>query len=222
MLTTPVTYFIIGITILISYRAFNDLSLKAKFLMNPWSVAHRKEYSRVFTHALIHSGWMHLGFNMFVLYMFGTAVEAHFVGAGEIYPGEYGAPSKRFGHVLFATLYIGGIIAGSIPSMLKHRDNSHYNSLGASGAVYAVLIAYVFLFPTRKLGLIFLPGVAIWGIVMAILIFAYEHYMQRRGGTGIAHDAHLWGAGFGALFVCLIDLDNFPNFIEQISEGLSF
>jgi len=158
---------------------------------------------------------------MFVLYMFGTAVEAHFVGAEDDYSGEYGLPTNRFGHVLFVTLYIGGIIAGSIPSMLKHKDNTHYNSLGASGAVYAVLIAYVFLFPTKKLGLIFLPGIAIWGVVMAVLIFAYEHYMQRRGGTGVAHDAHLWGAGFGALFVCLIDLDNFPNFIRQIMEGLA-
>lgn len=222
MLSTPVTYLIIGLTVLVTYQAFNNSALKSKFLMNPWAVAHEKDYKRIFTHGLIHSGWMHLGFNMFVLYMFGTAVEAHFVGAEEIGAGEYGAPRYRFGHVLFATLYIGGIVAGSLPSLIKHKDNPHYNSLGASGAVYAVLLAYVILYPTRKLGLIFLPGIAIWGVVMAIIIFVFEHYMQKRGGTGIAHDAHIWGAGYGAVFVCLIDLDNFPNFIRQIMDGLPF
>ena len=53
-------------------------------------------------------------------------------------------------------------------------------------------------------------------IIFGVLYIAYEMYMQKRGGTNIAHDAHIWGAGFGFLFTLLFVPDAFSNFIAQL------
>lgn len=199
-----ITYLLLVVTILISVMAFNNNTLKWKLMFNPYNVVHNNEWYRSFTHAFIHADWTHLIFNMFVLYSFGTALE-------DLLSINYGAK----GYLYFGCLYIGGILFSTILSIRNHKDNVHYNSLGASGAVMAVLFAFVMMMPSAKLMLLFIP-VPIPAYIMAPLILVMEYYMSKRGGTGIAHDAHFAGAIFGIVFMIIVDYHLLLDFISKI------
>lgn len=200
-----ITYLLLVVTILISVKAFNDNSFKWKLMFNPYNVVHNREWYRSFTHAFIHADWTHLLFNMFVLYSFGLALE-------DILRINYGDK----GYLYFACLYVGGILFSNLTSLQKHKDNMHYNSLGASGAVMAVMFAFVLMYPTADLMLIFLP-IPIPAFIMGPLILVAEYYMGKRGGTGIAHDAHFAGAIFGIVFMIAVDYQLLIEFVQKIS-----
>lgn len=190
-----VTYIIIALTVFVSWQAFNDPSLRAKLLNNPYQVKHRREYYRILSHALIHADFLHLGFNMFALYSFGRFTEGYFVS-------EYGTVKGELGYIL---LYVFGAVAATLPSLRKHGDNFAYNSLGASGAVSAVMMAAMIIMPVMKVYFFFAIGMPAY---LAILVFfVFEHYMSRSGKSHIAHDAHIWGAIFGLLFVVCLDYE---------------
>src|SRR6185369_7858243 len=113
--------------------------LMYKLMMRPFDVEHSKQYYRLITSGFIHIDWQHLFFNMFVLYVFGK---------GTIYYYSVTFHEKALYYFLF--LYIGGIIFSDLPSLIKQRNNPGFNSLGASGAVSAVLFAYLFFNPLGK------------------------------------------------------------------------
>lgn len=192
------------VTIVISAKAFNDNDFKWKWMFNPYQVVHNKEWYRSFSHAFIHADWTHLLFNMFVLFSFGTILE-------DLLRINYGPK----GYLYFVCLYIGGIFFSTILSMKRHKDDMHYNSLGASGAVMAVLFAFVMMMPSADLMLIFLP-IPIPAYIMGPLILVAEYYMGKRGGTGIAHDAHFSGAIFGIVFMAAIDFNLVLDFFSKI------
>ena len=200
-----ITYLLLVVTIGISVKAFNDETFKWKLMYNPYKVVHEKEWYRSFTHAFIHADWVHLGFNMFVLYGFGLGMEEYLVA-------EYGAK----GYLYFGSLYVGGIFFSTLLSLRRNKDNIHYNSLGASGAVMAVLFAFVVVFPDSKLMMMFIP-VPIAAYIIAPLILVAEYYMSKRGGTGIAHDAHFAGAIFGIVFMAAVDFNLILDFFSKIS-----
>ena len=199
-----VTYLLLAITIIISVKAMEDTTLKGKLMMNPYDVIHHKKWYRCFTHAFIHADFAHLGLNMFVLYGFGIGLEdTLFV--------EYGIQ----GHVMFAILYMMGILFATLLSLFKHKDNPGYNSLGASGAVMAVLFAFILRHPENRLGLLLLPGIEIPAYIFGPIILAVEYGMSKRGGTGIAHEAHFAGAIFGILFITAVDYQYLLNFFKH-------
>ncbi|MFM1931940.1 MAG: hypothetical protein RL226_1243 [Bacteroidota bacterium] len=208
---------IVIVTALISIGAFNAKDLMNKLVLNPYMVAHRKEYWRLITHGLIHKDFLHLLFNMYVLWGFGQTL-GHVFSKPEMFEAQFG-PNTWWGSLLgnnaFLMLYVGSIVFAALPSMVKHKNNPGYSSLGASGAVSAVVMAYIIIFPTQKLSLLFIP-VPMPAFVMGILFFAYETYMNRRGGTGIAHDAHLFGALFGLIFLLIVMPGVYPRFVEQV------
>lgn len=212
-----ITYLLLAATILISVKAFNDHELRAKLMFNAYDVAHNKQWYRCFTHAFIHADYLHLGFNMFVLYMFAVQVTPEM---GNFYhyslePAlvvKYGAK----GYLYFGCLYLGGILFSTLFSLAKYKDNPGYNSLGASGAVMAVVFAYIMMNPTARLGLMFLPGLDIPAYIFGPIMLAIEYYMGKRGGTGIAHEAHFAGAVFGIIFMVIIDYNYLINFFNQI------
>jgi membrane associated rhomboid family serine protease len=211
-----ITTLLIGVSIVMSLLAFNKDSLKFKLLLNPYRVIQGKEYYRVLTHAFIHGDYMHLFVNMYVFWGFGTSVEQIFTNQSLF---ESNFQSFEFwgetqGIIYFLLLYFGGVLFAAIPALRKHKDNPDYNSLGASGAVSSVLLAYILMFPQNKLMFIFLP-IPIPAYVMGIIFFVYESFMNRRGGTGIAHDAHLWGALFGLGFMMLLS----PEFLSHFIHG---
>ena len=210
LLSAPLTSAYLLITILTSYRAFTDIELKRKFIFNPYLVKNHNQWYRALSHGIIHSGPVHLFFNMFVLYSFGMFVEYQFVGLwGELE-----------GRLCYLALYVGGLLFATLPAFTKHHNNPGYNSLGASGAVYAVLIAAILLNPLNDLLLMFFIPIKAW--IAGILIFFFESYMNKKGGTRIAHDAHLAGAIYGLILVFLLDYKIFIHFSDQVSNYLGF
>lgn len=202
-----VTYFLLAVTILISVKAFNDSSLKNKLVLNPYDVIQHKKWYRAFSHAFIHADFMHLAFNMFVLYSFGSLLE-------QIFFLKFGVK----GHFLYGLLYFSAILFSSIYSINKNKNNPYYNSLGASGAVSAVLFAFIILAPKTPLNLIFLPipgGIPAY--IFGPLILLFEYLMAKRGGTGIAHDAHISGALYGIIFMAILDPNLLLEFVKSFS-----
>lgn len=198
-------YFIIGITVLISVYAFQNQQFLAKSLFYPYRVKHHNEYSRIITHMFIHADWAHLIFNMFSLYFLGQILFVSFYH----YFGEESAI------IHFVILYFfGGIFASFFPYARNH-ENPNYTSLGASGAVSAVVFAAILWNPTMQLALLFLP-IPIPAYIFGPLYLAFEYFALRRGKGNIAHDAHIGGALFGIVYVLLIEPNKGSEFVQLI------
>lgn len=193
------TLTIIIITCIISFTAFNNEKVINDLIFWPPMVKNKNQYYRFITSGFIHADIGHLAFNMITLYFFGRVMEAFYVA--------------KIGKIGFILFYIAGIIISEIPSYFKHRDNYHYRSLGASGAVTAVLFSFILLSPWSTLYVFFLPLPA---IVFAVIYLVYTAYMNKRGGDYINHNAHLWGAIWGIVFTALMEPRVIPHFIEQL------
>jgi membrane associated rhomboid family serine protease len=196
---------IIAITVLISLQANKKNQLKQKLLYIPFRLKENNEYYRLVSHIFIHADISHLAFNMISLYFLGSTLENSLI---DIYGFNLGA-------CYFLILYFLGAIFASLPSFLKHQDNPAYRSLGASGAVSAVIFAAILWDPSMLLGIMFLPF-PIPAYIFGPIYLAIEYFSMKRGGTGIAHDAHLGGAIFGILFVLLLNFEKGKEFIDLI------
>ncbi len=198
-----VVTFIVLVTVLVSWH-WMDRADKSSLMLIPARCRQKKEWHRLITHAFIHADWMHLAFNMFVLYEFGRVVNQDLSGLGWM-----GLPA----------LYLSGIVAGAIPALQKHRFNPSYRSLGASGAVSAVLLAFIVLHPTHTLLLFFV--IPIPAVLAGMLFFWYESRMHRRGGTHISHDAHLGGALLGTAWVIFFVPGSLMSFVQALQHLFS-
>lgn len=203
------TIILILVTVGISWYAWQNHSLLDKWVMNPARVYKYNEYYRFITSGFIHADVGHLIFNMFSLYFFGEAMEM-FMG------GIFGSN----GTIYYLILYIAGIVVSDIPTFLKHRKNSGYNSLGASGGVSALLFAFILLAPLQKVCLYF--AICVPGFIFGAIYMAYSFYESRKMGGNVNHDAHLYGAIFGILFMAVLLPGAIPNFIEQIASWRLF
>ncbi|HEY4063942.1 MAG TPA: rhomboid family intramembrane serine protease [Puia sp.] len=197
-----ITLSIIVLTCLISATAFNNNKILDDLIFWPPAISIRHQYYRFVTCGLIHADIMHLAFNMITLYFFGRQIEARFMG-------ELGLP-----HYMYLVLYIGALIAANIPTYLKRRDDYNYRSLGASGAVCAVLFAFILLKPWATLQVIIIPVPA---IIYAFLFLGYSMYMGKRGGDNVNHDAHFWGALFGVVFTIALRPTVVNTFLNELS-----
>jgi membrane associated rhomboid family serine protease len=205
----PITYIIIGFTVLISVRAFSDRTVFENMMFEPYVINARKDWFRLLTHGFIHGNYMHLAVNMFVLYMFGTQVES-----------GYAAITGRSSTLPFLVLYLAGITLSSLPAYYKHRWNPNYRAVGASGATSAVIFASIMMYPTSKMGLLLIP-VMIPAWLFGILYVTYEWYQGKRGNDGIAHDAHLAGAIVGLLFTAILHPSLIAQFFTAIQHPFS-
>ncbi len=198
-----ITWLIIGITAFISYLAFQNRDLMNKLQFNAAKIIQEKEYYRLVTHAFIHANWSHLIVNMLVLYFFGPHIEQFF--------GYYfGNKATAF----YLLLYLGGILTSNLWSLAKHKNNYYYNAVGASGAVSAVLFAFIFFAPLEKLLLFFV--VPIPAILFAIGYLLYSYQMSKQKNDNVAHDAHFLGSVFGFIFPILLKPGLFENFIDKL------
>ena len=198
-----ITYIIIAITCVISYLAFQNHGLMDKLQFNAAKVIHQKQYYRLISHAFIHASWSHLLVNMFVLYFFGRGIEQYF--------GYYfGIRATAY----FLLLYFGGILASNLWSLIKHQNNYYYNAVGASGAVSAMLFAFIFFNPWEKLLIFFV--IPLPGILFAVGYLFYSYQMSKSSNDNVAHDAHLLGAVFGFVFPILLKPSLFNQFIDQL------
>lgn len=196
------TLILVIITVVISMSAFNNDQVYNKMILWPKKMDTPAEYYRLLSSGFIHADWIHLIFNMLALFLFGREIERIFA--------ILGMPS-----ILFLILYLAGIVIASLPSFIKHRNNSYYRSLGASGGVAAVLFSYIYFAPWDKILIWFIPVPA---IIAAIAYLVYSAYMSRKGGDYVNHDAHFYGAVFGFLFTLVFAPDHGQLFLQQLMQ----
>lgn len=118
------------------------------------------------------------------------------------------------GILTYVAFYIAAIVIADIPTYLKHSDNSYYRALGASGGVAATVFASIILMPLSDIclfGLLCLPGFA-----LGILFLIYSVVKGKKGDDAINHDAHLYGALFGIIFILILSPQSAMDFVEQI------
>ncbi len=214
-----ITYIIIAVTVLVSVLAFERPELKGRLLFNAYDIIHFKKWYRLFSHGFIHADFMHLFFNMYVLYMFGVqgASQEYFSGFSSVEPNlvhNFGVK----GYFYFFLLFVGGLAFASLYALFKHQDNPHYNALGASGAVSAVVFVFIIMNPESNLSIIFLPFLQLPAYIFGPLLLLAEYYLAKRGRSHIAHDAHISGAIFGLLFIALVDYNYYISFFTAIFE----
>ena len=214
-MTLTITLIIIIITVLVSVSAFSNEKIMNDLIFYPPAVYHDRQWYRFFTCGLIHADIMHLAFNMYAFYAFGKNVEQYFAFI-----------FHEKGKVLYLVMYILALIFCLLPTYSRHKTDSHYRSLGASGAVSAVIFASIMLDPVSKIGLIIVPGLGIPGFVFGFLYLGISSYLDRRGGGNINHSAHIWGALFGIAFIIAAgyifsDYKVLELFIEKIQRFLS-
>ncbi|MFN3848644.1 MAG: rhomboid family intramembrane serine protease [Spirosomataceae bacterium] len=199
---------IVVATVLLSLYAWQKPQIFYGWMLNPPAVD-RGQYFRFVTSGFIHADYMHLFFNMFTLYNFGGYIE-------QLMQARFGPEVGRAAYLLF---YIVAIIASDIPSYLKNRGNPNYNSLGASGAVSAVVFGAILFFPTAQLLVFFIPMPA---FIYAFLYLAYTYYEMRRGLGYVNHSAHWWGSIFGVIVMVALYPDVVPHFISEVSNWRPF
>lgn len=206
------TLIIICITAVISFMAFNNGKLMDDLIFTPPAITYRNQWYRFITCGFIHADILHLAFNMYALYLFGTAVERNFMMIFGTMPGK----------LIYLALYFTSLITCLLPTYAQHKENYGYRSLGASGAVSAVAFCYMFLTPTSGIGLIFIPFITIPAFIFAPAFLVISSVLAKRGHGNINHSAHLWGAVYGIAFLIVTSLilTNFnplTYFVQQVT-----
>lgn len=204
-----ITLIITIITVAISILAMYNEPLMDKMIFNPYTVQRKKEWYRFISSGFIHADFIHLAFNMFSFYMFSDYVE-------QFFSMIFGAQ----GLTLYIILYISSLAVCLIPTYLKHKHQYHYNSLGASGAVSAIVFVGIFLQPTIQIGFFIIPPI-IPGFIFGPIYLAITAYLSKNGQSGINHSAHLWGSIYGIVFLIITakfigNYDSVGLFIEQV------
>ncbi|HET9692797.1 MAG TPA: rhomboid family intramembrane serine protease [Steroidobacteraceae bacterium] len=178
---------IFGATIVASLVAlYAAPALMERCVFRPYWLLRRKQYETLVTSGFVHADIPHLAFNMITFWFFAFPLE------------------RRIGSTAFAVLYFAALVLSDAGTFLKHRHDPNYASLGASGAISAVLFANIVYFPTQSLFIFPIP-VPIPAPLFAVGYVAYTWYSARQARGRINHDAHLGGALFGLLFVLLTD-----------------
>jgi len=204
-----ITLIIIIITCITSISAFANNKVYEDLIFYPPAVTHSRQWYRFFSCGLIHADYLHLGFNMYALYLFGSGVEHWFENI-----------FAEKGRLFYLLLYISSLFFCLLPTYSRHKEDSHYRSLGASGAVSAVIFASILLEPTRGMGIFPIPFY-IPGFIFGFLYLGISSYLDKRGGGNINHSAHIWGALYGMAFliVAAAAFSGYPvlgTFIEQV------
>ena len=195
-----VTLILIAITCAVSLVALNNPKMIEALILSPPAISRNNEYYRLISYGLVHADFQHLLFNMITLYFFGRVMEQFYTAV----MGAYG----------FALFYLLGLVASILPTYLKNRNNSGYRSLGASGAVSAVLFAFILFQPWATIYIFVVPVPA---IIYAFAYIAYTIYSDRRGGDNVNHSAHLWGAAYGVAFTLILEPRVMQVFLEALS-----
>lgn len=197
---TPVASIIFVFTLITSIYAFNDPQIYGKFMLHPYSVSKGKKLYTFITSGLIHADWMHLFFNMFTFYAFAFNLE------------------RTIGHWQFAVLYLVSLVLSDVPTMVKHKNDFWYNSLGASGAISGVLFSYILFYPFSPLRIFPIP-IDIYAIIFGVLYLVYCWYASKNARDHINHDAHFFGALTGIIVTILLVPGIIPNFINTLTGG---
>jgi membrane associated rhomboid family serine protease len=181
LLPSTIPGILIASVVIVTLLGWLIKPIQRAFILSPYRVRENWEIYRLFTAGWLHTDLMHLVFNMLSLYFFVDPALG------------------KLGVTPFLALYISAVIVAFIPTTLRYMGKPNYYSLGASGAVTAVMFSAILLNPKLKLYVMFIPYPvpAIW---YAIGYLAYSVWQSYSADDGINHDAHLSGAFYGALF----------------------
>ncbi len=170
---------------IVSYQGFRNSLFYNKYKFNVDAVLLYKDYKRLVTSGFLHVNWMHLIFNMLALYFFSSSLELY------------------LGPVRFLIIYFLSLVAGDLLSLLVHRHQGDYDSVGASAGVNGVIFAFIALFPNMRIGLLFIPiGIPAW--LFGLVYVLYSIYGIRSRKYNIGHDAHLGGALVGLVIAIIM------------------
>jgi len=198
----PAAWSILGLIVVISFIGLQVAPrVVAMNLLRPYQVARGREYFTVITCGFVHADFGHLIFNSLTLYFFGPNLE------------------RTMGTPRFVALYFIGLVISSLGTVLKQRNNPDYASLGASGAILAVLFAYIVYYPTNMLYLYF--AIPVPAVLFAFGYLAYTWWASGQSRDRINHDAHLDGALTGLIFVGVTDFDAWRRAFRLVGDFLS-
>jgi membrane associated rhomboid family serine protease len=167
-------------------------------LFRPYWFLRSKQYDTIYMSGFVHADLGHLLFNMVTFYFFAFALELY-IGTTE-----------------FVILYAAGLLLSHACTWHKHKENPEYASLGASGAISAVLFAYIVYFPTTTLIILPIP-IPIPAALFAVGYVAYSYWASTQQKGRINHDAHLCGAITGLLFVAVTDPGAYANLMRLLN-----
>lgn len=197
-MNTPVSWTILIVNVVLSLLVLNGSSEKMRGLMlHPFSLIREKRYWQVLTSGFIHGDLTHLLFNMMTFYFFAFPLE------------------QIIGSVSFGVLYFLGLVLSDISTIYKHKDNPGYFSLGASGAVSAVLFSYILFDPLTKLYIFFIP-IGIPAYIFGGLYLVYCAYAAKKSGDNINHEAHFYGALTGLIITMIMYPSILSHFISTV------
>lgn len=202
------TYVIIIVTVVVSIACFGNSRLFGALALVPYRVFKNKEWYRLITYGFVHADYTHLIINMLVFWSFGVYVERIF----KMY-----AQARMIGNgtIDFLLLYFGGMVVATLHDLIKRRNDPAYVSIGASGAVSAVVFTSIFFNPWSKIyffGILPIPG-----IIFGVLYLVYSQYMARRGVGNVNHTAHFYGALFGFVFPILVNPSLAYEFLKHFN-----
>jgi len=183
-------------TILVSlFVLYVRPSLIAKLVLHPYSVRRENRWYTLITSGFIHADLWHLAFNMLSLYFFAGRLE------------------MVIGTENFLIIYFASMVISDLPTLYKQRDNYNYRSLGASGAVSAIIYSSILFNPLGTIYIYFIPMPA---VVFGVLFIIYGYYMEKRGMDYINHSAHNWGAVSGVVLTLLLVPYSWDVFIQRL------
>jgi membrane associated rhomboid family serine protease len=167
-------------------------------LFRPYEFARGLRRATIISSGFVHADLAHLAFNMITFWFFGVMLE------------------RQIGTPKFVLLYAIGLLVSSVGTYFKHRNNPEYATLGASGAISAVLFAFIVYNPTETLYLMFIP-IPIPAPVFAVAYLAYTWWSARQNKGRINHDAHLGGALAGLAFVAVFNPEAWVRAIRLLT-----
>mgnify|MGYP002397469002 CR=1 FL=1 len=189
---TPVTATLLFANIAISLWAmYSNQAYFEKFAEWPYQIVHDGKWYQVITSAFLHANFMHLFFNMFALYTFGSFLEAFFIQGFGGFTGS----------LYFFLIYFISLLTGSLLTVIFHYNNPLYVAVGASGAVSGIVFSYIIFFPKSTIFVLFFPMPA---YLFALLWIGLSVYGMKSKLGNIGHEAHLGGAVGGFLSTLLL------------------
>jgi membrane associated rhomboid family serine protease len=193
----PVASALFAINIVLSIMAFYNETLYGEFMLHPYSISRGQKIWTIITSGFIHRDWMHLLFNMMSFFFFAFQLES------------------ILGHWQFGLLYMASLILSDLPSISKHKDDYGYHSLGASGAISAVVFSFILFNPMARMIISPLP-IPIPAILYGVVYLVYCAYASKQSRDSINHDAHFFGALSGIMITILLYHEVVPLFIRQL------
>lgn len=192
---TPAAALILAAMVAASlFGLFKAPGMVERNLFRPHALIPHNQWHTLVTSGFLHADVMHLLFNAFTFWAFGFGLE------------------RTIGTPTFVALYFFGLLVSDAGTWLKHRHEPEYRSLGASGAILAVLFAAIVYHPSSSIFILPIP-VPIPAPVFALCYLAYSWWAARQARGRVNHDAHIAGAFAGIAFVAVTD---WPTLMQAV------